>query len=493
MRHVTRRELIGAAAAGATFAAVPPVWAKRLLSGRAGIGPGQFLDGVASGEPSASAVTFWSRLETSRPRSGARLIVAKDEGLNRVVAHAVVPTGRGVNGTLKARIGGLKPATQYFYGWESGNDVSPIGRTRTLLPPSSGEPLALGISSCQHYQFGYFTPHVDAAAQDLDLYVFLGDYVYELSRPRSAVEPRYDPTDSTDLRSYRRKYKLYREDPGLRELHRVHPAVHIWDDHEVANNYSDNRPAPSPLQRSAAYRAAFEWIPRITYRSDRYRIYKKIALGRNADLFLLDERQYRTVDDQGQPVKILGDEQMRWLIAGLKASTARWKVIANQVVIAPMDYGDGERMDSWGGYGDSRVRLLGEIERAGISDVVFYTGDAHVFMMNLLASDPEVFRADPGRRPSAVEYVGGSITSPGAERNEARVQARNPWNRQYNGRDHGYALVSADATQLVTEYRRSDILSPSGATIPFERFVQPAGTNVPNREPPPAPPPPPPV
>ena len=479
--RATRRELVGTAAAGAAFAAVPPAWAKRLLSRRAAVGPGRFLDGVASGEPSATAVTFWSRLTTGRPRSGARLIVARDDNLSKVVATAVVPTGRSINGTLKARVGGLKPHSHYYYVWESGEDVSPVGRTRTLLPAGSQETLRLGMSSCQAYSFGYFRAHAAAAAQDLDLCVFLGDYIYEVRRAGSAAV-RPDPLDSNDLPSYRAKYQIYRADEALRELHRMHPMVHIWDDHEVANNYTDNRPAPSPLQRAAGYRVAFEWLPRIVFPSERFRVFKKISLGATTDLFLLDERQYRAVDDAGQPVKILGDRQLDWLIKGVQASRARWKVIANQVVIAPFDTGGGTNPDSWGGYGNSRQRLLSAIEAAGLQDVVFYTGDAHVFMLNALASDPEVFRNDPEHRPSAVEYVGGSVTTAGEDHVEAEVQARNPWVRMYNGLNHGYAHLTLSPAELVTEYRRSDILSPTGGTATFERFTQPAGTNLVSRQ-----------
>jgi alkaline phosphatase D len=153
-----------------------------------------------------------------------------------------------------------------------------------------------------------------------------------------------------------------------------------------------------------------------------------------------------------------------------------------------MDYGRGPRIDAWGGYPDGRERLLGEIERAGIENVVFVTGDAHVFMVNLLASDPEVFGANPAHRPAAIEYVGGSVTSPGADRVEAEVQALNPWNRQYNSLEHGYAHLDLDGGRLVTEYRRSDISRPDGATWTFERFTQPAGANTVYREsmPPPA-------
>jgi alkaline phosphatase D len=429
----TRRELIGAAAVGAAFAAVPPAWAKRLLSQRAHVGQGRFLDGVASGEPSTTAVTFWSKLTTSRPTSR--------------------------------------------------DDVSPIGRTRTLVPADSRIDQHLAFSSCQSYAHGYFRPHADAAAQDLDLYVFLGDYIYETRRPATATEPRADPLDSNDLRSYRTKYRIYRSDESLRELHRVQPAVHIWDDHELANNYTDNLPSPSAAQRAAAYRVAFEWLPRMVFPTERYRVFKQIPLGRTVDLFLLDERQYRQVDENGNPVRILGDRQMQWLIDGLKSSRAQWKVIANQVQVAPFDFGNGVSQDSWGGYPDSRVRLLGEIERSTIPNVVFMTGDSHVFEMNVLAEDFETFRSDPSRKPAAVEYLGGSVTTPGTDRVESEVQADNPWNRQFNSGAHGYALVGASATQLVTEYRRSDVLDPNGATLPFERFVQPAdGSNNPSRE-----------
>jgi alkaline phosphatase D len=480
MRRSTRRELIGAAAAGAAGLAVPRAWGRQ-LSGRAGVGLGRFRDGVASGEPGPTAVTFWSRLTTDYPRSGARLVIARDEHLRHVVATRVVPTGRGINGTLKARVGGLKPSSEYFYVWESGDDTSPVGRTLTRPHPSSNQPLRLMFSSCQNYPVGFFSPHAHAATEEIDLCVFLGDYIYAEARSPSPLDFRRDRIMGNDLRSYRRKYELYRGDAGLRELHRVHPAVHIWDDHELANNYTDNRPTPAPLQRAAAYRAAFEWLPRIVFPRERARIYKQMRLGRTADLFLLDERQYRTGRNDGQPRRMLGDRQKAWLVGALRASAARWKIVANQVAIAPMDYGSGPGADGWATFPDG-TELLGEIERAGIDNVVFLTGDAHVFMLNLLASDAEVFADDPAHRPAAIEYVAGSITSPGADRLESSVQANNPWNRLYNGHEHGYAHLTLDTNELVTEYRRSDISRPGGATATFERFTQPAGENAVSRQ-----------
>ncbi|HZB77135.1 MAG TPA: alkaline phosphatase D family protein [Solirubrobacteraceae bacterium] len=475
MRGTTRRELVAAATAGAFTAAVPPAWGS-LLSRRARVGPGRFGDGVATGDPTPTAITFWSRLRTDRLRSGARLIVARDPDLRRVVATAVVPTGRAIDHALKARVGGLEPATEYHYAWESSSGVSPVGRTRTRPPRDSAEPLRIAFSSCQQYQSGYFTPHAHAAAEQLDLYLFLGDYIYERGRTPLPGDVRTDRTDAVDLASYRAKYALARADAGLQELHRLHPALHVLDDHEVENNYSDNLPPPSPLQRAAGYRAASEWIPRVVDRRDRYRIYRRVPINANAELFLLDARQYRSGSADGLPRRILGDTQMAWLLAGLKSSTARWKLIVQQVTVAANPFGAGPGSDAWDAFPEDRALLLGEIERSGVTDVVFLTGDAHIFSCNTLASDFEAL--GEGRvRPCAVEYIGGSVTSPGFVRAEADVRAESPWNRQYNGSAHGYSLLALDPAQLVAEYRHSDITVPTGGTALLERFTQASGAN----------------
>jgi alkaline phosphatase D len=479
--RLTRRELVASIGAAGAVAAVPPAWARTLLPPRRRIGPGAFNDGVASGEPSQNAITFWSRLETSRPRSGARLVVATDPGLRNVVAHATVPTGRGVNGALKARLGGLKPYTEYYYVWESGTNVSPIGRTRTAPPPGAAQPLNFGVSSCQSYGIGYFNAHADAAAMpNMDLYLFLGDYIYEAKSRKDAL--RGDDIQAVDLATYRAKYALYRSDPNLRELHRVHPVAVIWDDHEVENNYSDNNPAPALAQRYAGYRASFEWQPRMSFPRDRHRIYRQLSFGAYADVFMTDERQYRTGDNDGQAHHMLGEAQMSWLIAALKASKATWKIVANEVVMASIDYDGSHNFDAWDGYAADRARLLGEIEAAGIDNVVVLSGDAHVFMCSLLSSDFSTFGDGTARKPAGVEYVCGSVTSQGKDTPEATIQAASPWNREYNGRDHGYARLAIGPDQLVTDYMVADTSNPGSPTGLLERFTQPVGTNTVQRE-----------
>nr|MDQ5808086.1 alkaline phosphatase D family protein [Actinomycetota bacterium] len=313
-----------------------------------------------------------------------------------------------------------------------------------------------------------------AGLADIDLYLFLGDYVYE----RGGNDIRRDAIDAVDLRSYRRKYGLYRTDPGLRELHRLHPTAHVWDDHEVANNYTNNDPPPAAAQRLAAYRAAFEWLPRMTFPRERHRIYKRLSYGALADVFLLDERQYRTGRNDGQPRSMLGGGQLSWLLAELRASRAVWKIVANQVVMSARQEGEERASgDSWDGYVDERNRLLGEIERAGIDNVVVLTGDAHVFMNSLLAGDFEALAADESRKPAAVEYVGGSVTSAGPDFPEQEIRDRAPWVQQYRGGVHGYAQFDVRPDRLDMVYLDVPIFTADPRATIFERFVQPAGAN----------------
>lgn len=479
--HISRRELVvagGSLAAG--LALTTPAHA-RLLPTTRGVGRGRFLDGVASGEPSPDAVTFWGRLTTSAPRSAARLIVAEDQGLTKVVATVVVPTSAGVDHTLKTRIGGLRPSQHYWYAWQSSTEVSPVGRTKTAPPADSETPVAIAYSSCQNYSAGFFNAHADAAAHDeIDLVAFLGDYTYEYPYGEYGGEGRgpgvVDPA-STDLQTYRGKLRLYRADSALRELHRLHPVVHTWDDHEVADNYTDGAPSPSDLQRNAGYRASFEWLPRLAFQNDRFRLYRSLRYGKNAEVFMTDQRQYRTTGDPG--TAFLGRAQMDWLKRGLQGSGARFKLVGNPDMIAPLGLAPlGATLatvnsDQWDGYPAERAELLGTIAEKGIQDVVFLTGDIHLYMANDLLF---------GGRSVATEYIGGSVNSPGfpelvSALGTPVIQAVNTHIRYFNGIDHGWAIARASKEELQVEFRVSDITRKDAPSRTLAEFTQPTGAN----------------
>jgi alkaline phosphatase D len=115
-------------------------------------------------------------------------------------------------------------------------------------------------AACQHYAQGWFGAYRHVVADHLDLFLHLGDYIYEstwgadLVRSQGAQEP-------ITLNDYRRHYALYKTDPDLQAAHASCPWLVVWDDHEVANDYagaiSQNNDDPAWFlhRRAAAYRA----------------------------------------------------------------------------------------------------------------------------------------------------------------------------------------------------------------------------------------------
>ena len=198
------------------------------------------------------------------------------------------------------------------HGWGSvafmlGGAVSPVGHTRTA-PAAGSMPatLRLAVASCQHWQFGSYAAHRHIAASSPDLVAFLGDYIYEwgafqLDHPLRAVRAN----ESFTLDHYRARYAQYKSDPDLQASHRVAPWIVTWDDHEVANDYANERDerlaADFPSRRAAAYQAFYEHMPlRLPpARNGRFpgvRMYQRYDWGQLARFHVLDDRQYRSVE-----------------------------------------------------------------------------------------------------------------------------------------------------------------------------------------------------
>ena len=227
-----------------------------------------FSQGVASGEPAPRAITLWTRLEGLETAALTELEVMH----SGAVVHRerlVVAGNRGW--TARSRVTGLAPGEEYTYRFVTRDGASPEGRFRTAYPAGSHEPLRIAFFSCQEFVAGYYHAHRDLAAQDVDLVVCLGDYVYEKA---FGGEVRSDTTapdgETQTLAEYRAKYALYHTDPDLLEVRRNFPLVAIWDDHEVEDNYAgdipggaaENRRIPFAQRRTNGYRAFFEHMPR---------------------------------------------------------------------------------------------------------------------------------------------------------------------------------------------------------------------------------------
>jgi alkaline phosphatase D len=481
-----RRFLAGALALGVSPIAPPllRVAAPPRLSGN------PFTLGVASGSPLPTGVVLWTRIAPAplMPGGGApreavpvEWEVAADERMGRIVQRGTTAATPEWAHCVHVEVDGLEPARWYWYRFRAGGEASPVGRTRTAPPPNAPlDRLRFAFASCQHWELGYFTAYRHIVADDLDLMVFLGDYIYEYSSTRDTVRTHGAP-DAVTLDDYRIRHALYRGDPDLQAAHAAYPWIVTWDDHEVANDYADDRSAElHPREwflrrRAAGYRAFYEHMPlrrQMVPLGPHARIYHRAAFGDLVQFHVLDDRQFRSyqpcvpagrggsvIDDCAERVDpratMLGDTQERWLQAGLDRSRARWNVVAQQTLMAQVDRtpGPGQhfRTDWWDGYPAARRRLLDYLGRRKPANPVVIGGDVHSFWVTDLKPDFE----DPRSPVVATELVGTSITSR-PSRTLGRLETLlpdNPHVRFADGTRRGYVRMEVTPDRLRADLR----------------------------------------
>ena len=447
-----------------------------------------FSLGVASGDPLPDGVVLWTRLAPD-PLNGGGMppepvdvewTIWPDEGGRRPVQFGLTAALPEFAHSVHVDVRGLEPGRWYEYQFRVGGEESPIGRTRTAPAPGAEvERLRFAFASCQNWEQGYYTAYRHLVAEDLDLVVHLGDYIYEgAARPDQVRQ--HDGPEPTTLEQYRNRHALYRSDPDLQAAHAAFPWVATWDDHEVVNNYAAEHGPVGTLpdlflpRRAAAYQAYWEHLPlRPSSMPDgaRMPLYRRLAWGGLAELSVLDTRQYRTDQACGDGLKPLcpealdvaatmtGPDQERWLLGGLDASQARWNVIAQQVMMARLDLKSGPEqqfiMDHWAGYVAARNRILGFLLHRRPSNPVVITGDIHSHWVADLKADFD----NPDSATVGTELVGTSISSGGDTDLGARVRPilpENPHVKFFDGRPGGYVRCDLNANEWTSRFRLAD-------------------------------------
>ena len=258
--------------AGALSGGIAGLGACDAAGGRRASPPATFAQGVASGDPAMDSVVIWTRAAADGTARGVAEVAA-DADFARVVWSAPFEAGPGTDHTVKLVADGLSPGTRYHYRFRVGEDASPTGRTRTL--PERAARARFAVMSCSNVPFGHFHAYDDAARQDVDAVIHLGDYLYEYgpegyggevgARIGRTHEP---PRETLTLNDYRARHRQYKSDPGARALHAAHPMIAAWDDHETANDSwrggAQNHQAdegPWAARRRAALQAYYEYMP----------------------------------------------------------------------------------------------------------------------------------------------------------------------------------------------------------------------------------------
>ena len=462
----------------------------------------RFALGIASGHPHAGGMVLWTRLvgDDLPERANVSWEVAHDEGFTNIAARGVEVAEAVWAHSVHAEPAGLASARWYFYRFTALGQRSMVGRTRTApAADAASAPLRFSITSCQRWDHGHYAAWRDVAASNLDLVLFLGDYIYEYPARPGAVRLHRGATVRT-LDAYRERYAQYKSDPLLQAAHAACPWLVVWDDHEVANDYAglEGRSARSGFarQRAAAYQAYWEHMPFPNAArpvGPDMRIYGRLDWGRLARIHLLDDRQYRDLQACPKPGRggsntvqlrdcpelldpqrtLLGAAQEGWLAQGWSLDRP-WNLLAQQTLMARMSLtdpaqGGSYRTDGWDGYPSARQRLLGDVAEKKVPGVVVLGGDIHA---NVVA-DLRVDFDDAKSAVIASEFCGTSISSHGPA--QARIDAAlgfNPHLHHARGDERGYTRFLLDETTMQAEHRVVDNVQDARSAVGAGRRFQ---------------------
>lgn len=452
-----------------------------------------FTLGVASGDALSDRVILWTRLAVDPMVPGGGMgsdnipivwEVADDDSFNDIVASGTATAPARFAHAVHVDAEGLRPGRSYAYRFRVGGQTSPVGHTATL-PKDGVDQFSFVLAACQDPQGGEYGAWREIAERDdVDAVVFTGDYIYDLppidSSPARDGRRMWASPPPADLDGFRLRYSEVKSDPSLRAAHASVPWFVMWDDHEIADNYwsdgfgkLDFASGEFEPRRSAAYQAWWEHQPvRVAApRDGELDVYRSVRIGDLVELFIIDTHQYAdeppcrdtsTLDhgpacsDRDDPDRsLLGPDQEKWLLRGLRAADTTWTGLVSPVMFSGLDDRDpGEtepmyHLQSWDGYPAARDRVADALEST--SNPVVLSGDTHASF---------AFDVGPGfgRDQLAPEFMSTAISSAPVD---YEVLPDNPHIRHL-APENGYLLCVVDADTWTAEYRSlTDVWDPS--------------------------------
>jgi alkaline phosphatase D len=463
-----------------------------------------FYHGVASGDPLDDRVIIWTRITLDSTFTSAQVewYLATDTAFTNVIAQGTETTDASIDFTVKVDVTGLSPNTTYFYVFKYGSVWSLTGRTKTA-PTGTTDHLKFAVVSCSNYEAGFFNAYRNIARKhDLDAVIHLGDYIYEYGigeyGDTGATQRYNDPSHEVVAKDdYRMRYSLYRLDSSLIRAHQMHPFIAVWDDHESANDaYMDGAENHNPnnvydgvntegswtTRKNVSREVYFEWLP---IRNSGTSIYRTINYGNLADIFMLDtriegrtEQPFSILDTNfNSPRDLLGSAQKNWLFNELDASTAKWKVIGNQIIFSPLNVGfaagfnDGMPdptnfdsivavesifLDIWDGYPAERQEIIDTIESKGWDNIVILTGDFHSSFAFDVTPTPVIY---PVAATAYLPVIDTSVYNPATGKGSVAVEFATPSINSANFDEN----VGAAASAIFENWMNNPIELPPGS------------------------------
>jgi alkaline phosphatase D len=427
-----------------------------------------FNHGVASGDPLSDQVILWTRVTPEQPGPIEVILeVSSSSDFNNIAFTKSLKTSSLTDYTVKYDFS-IQDIFQsgeiFYYRFKAGTAISESGKTKTLA--LNINKVKIGVFSCSNFPAGFFNAYQAAAEKnDLDLWLHLGDYLYEYpmggyatSNAKKLGRVPSPLHEIITLADYRERHAQYKLDHGSKALHSNAPIIAVWDDHEFSNdawkkgaeNHAiDGSEGDFYARRSAAIKAYHEWMP-IREQQNKRKIFREFKIGKLIQLLMLDTRQYER-DKQIQPKdylsdsgfneasfysdlnsldrKLLGKEQLAWIEEKMTAEDFKWTVMGQQVLMTKLKFPDLSKMlkkedvptflkpylkflglgipsnlDAWDGYPAERnkfYRLMQKLNKNFIS----LAGDTHNSWVANLTNDEGT--------KVGIELGAPSVTSPG--------------------------------------------------------------------------------
>jgi alkaline phosphatase D len=164
--------------------------------------------------------------------------------------------------------------------------------------------------------------------------------------------------------------------PVLQNFLKAMPHVAIWDDHD----YGPNDIGKNFIHKNISRNIWKNYWCNPSYGENEQGIYTMTSWG-DLDLFLLDDRWWRSADRMKDSVdvkpnpdkRMLGKQQMEWLKNGLLYSSAAFKIIA----VGSQALNPVSPFDKWENFPVEYEELMHFLSDNKINGVLFLSGDRH--------------------------------------------------------------------------------------------------------------------
>jgi alkaline phosphatase D len=394
-----------------------------------------FSLGVQAGDVTSSSAILWGKAAKS---GGYSLDIARNRRFRGFRPHSVVAR-KSHDNTVQLRVRRLRPGTRYWFRFVGNHRAhSEVGTFVTAPKPSANAAVQFAWTGDTDFnpEPGKRKPYWNdggvygrMTAEHNQFNINLGDTIYS----DSEVPGRLKPLALTVPAKWA-KYRINLANRHLRTVRASAGFYSQWDDHEFINDFSPAQNTFEPklgteiningrtlLQRGT--RAFRDYSP--VRWSKRNGLYRTFRWGKNLELFFLDERSFRSANaDAGgvcdnaqtpgrrdlaptappgtrsafavlyppfaEPVSqacldtirdpkrtYLGARQLARFLRDVKRSSARFKVIVNELGIQQYYL---DPYDRWEGFEADRQRVLGGLQ--GVKNVIFLSTDVHATFAN---------------------------------------------------------------------------------------------------------------